>query len=386
MTSSTSRIARGHLLSALALGIGIASCGVKVHPYPPLEGTDPGGSLPPAAGEPPPIRGPAAPPTTGGAGSGVASPSGAGGSGGSAGSAGNAGAPGGAGAAGSTGSGGAGVPGAAADARPGTADAAPPAATEGITIGGRFVPRDKAVVFIHVGHSDMAGRATGPAELRPFMFETHPQLWVYQKGGSFRPAREPTCGDEDSAGKSGPGMALLRTGLMRAPDAHMISIGHGHSGSTIGFCPNFRRGKPLYATFMDAARELRGKVTFAGLFTMFGITEYHTGMQGLATTGDCILGLINEVRADLGVPDLPLMVGDWNQEGSGIYSPTGEYGRIVKPQLARLPDRDPRTGLIPTADLGMQDDRHLNMAGQKLWAERALMIMAERSFLAPWGK
>ena len=57
----------------------------------------------------------------------------------------------------------------------------------------------------------------------------------------------------------------------------------------------------------------------------------------------------------------------------------------MKPQLVRLPDRDPRTGLIPTTGLGMQDDRHLNMAGQKLWAERALMIMAERGFLAPWG-
>ena len=37
--------------------------------------------------------------------------------------------------------------------------------------------------------------------------------------------------------------------------------------------------------------------------------------------------------------------------------------------------RDMRAGLIPTDGLPMHDDRHLNMAGHKGWAERAFMIM-----------
>jgi hypothetical protein len=363
---------RPHLLAACLL---IAACGVKAHPYPPVPGTVDEPVAPPA-----PTPAPVPAPMGGNAGTAGSTPAplpplgGAAGSGGAGGTAGGA---------------------PTVDAAPSTSDAAqggssradsgPPAATVGVTIGGRFVPRDKAIVFLHIGHSDMAGRATGPASLRPFMFDPHPQLWVYQRGGRFVQAREPnTAGDDASAGKSGPGMAILRTGLVRAPDAHMISIGHGHSGSTIGFCPNFRKGKPLYREYMDEAMELKGKVTFAGLFTMFGITEYHTGSQGLATTGDCILGIINEVRADLGEPQLPLMVGDWNEGGQGMYSPNGSEGRIVRPQLRMLPMRDPRTALIPSAGLSMQDDRHLDMAGQKLWAERAFMIMADRSFL-PWA-
>ena len=258
-----------------------------------------------------------------------------------------------------------------------------PDPSPGVTINGRFIPRDRAVVFIHVGHSDMAGRADGPANLRPFFTDTSPQLWVYATGGAFRPAREPTAGDSGSAGKAGPGMAILKTALAGATEVTFISIGHGHSGAAGGYCPNFRRGKTIWPTFMDAARELKGKVTFGGLFTMFGITEYHVP-DGPAQVGDCIIGLTNEVRAELEAPDMPLLVGGWNMGGTGIYSPNSEYGRAARPELEKIPMRDMRAGLISTDGLPMHDDRHLNMAGHKGWAERAFMIMMEKGW-TPWA-
>jgi hypothetical protein len=33
---------------------------------------------------------------------------------------------------------------------------------------------------------------------------------------------------------------------------------------------------------------------------MLGITEYHGGNAGLNSFGDCLIGLANEIRADLG--------------------------------------------------------------------------------------
>jgi hypothetical protein len=362
---------------------GTLACGVKMHPYPQAGGQGGAGAGPADSGS-----GNGA----GGSGAGGNTNGGNGGNGGRGGNSGRG------GASGPRGGGGTGSPGTGGSAATRTGGATgggtdgavtppadmAPASGDGIMIGGKLVPKAKAIVFIHIGHSDMAGRADGPAELRGFMFDPHPQLWVYAKGGAFRAAREPTAGDAGSAGKSGPGMAILKTALTRAPDAYFISIGHGHSGASMGYCPNFRKDRLLWSTFMDAARELKGKVTFGGLFTMFGITEYHLGAAGLATTGDCILGLANDVRAELGVPDLPLMVGGWNEGGEDIYSPTEEYGRVVKPQLEMIPNRDPRSGHIPTNGLQMQDDRHLNMAGQKLWAERAFMIMEQKGFL-PWA-
>ena len=238
-----------------------------------------------------------------------------------------------------------------------------------------MVAREKAVVFIHVGHSDMLGRAEGPAALRPFFFDTDPHLWMYRRGGSFVAAKEPTAGSTPSAG---PGMALLKTALALAPDAHFISIGHGHSGADGGHCANFRKGRPLWSTFMPAAIELKGKVTFGGIFTMFGITEYRNGDAGLSGMADCLVGLAADIRTELGDPQIPLMVGDWNAGGTGIYSPTGDNGMRVRPLIQMVPGRDPRSAIIPTTGLPMEDDRHLNLAGHKQWAERALKLMMEK--------
>jgi hypothetical protein len=240
-------------------------------------------------------------------------------------------------------------------------------------------------VFIHIGHSDMAGRATGPANLKPFAYDTDPHLWTYAKGGVWTPAKEPTASDEPGATRAGPGMAILRTALGMAADSYMISIGHGHSGATAGYCPNFRRTGLFYGLFMDAAKELKGKVTFGGIFTMFGITEYHLGTPGLMGLSDCIVGIASDIRADLGEPTIPLLAGDWNMGGSGIYSPTSDNAKIARPQLQMVPTKDMRAVLIPTDGLPMEDDRHLNMLGQKTWAERGFKLISDKGW-TPWAR
>ena len=58
------------------------------------------------------------------------------------------------------------------------------------------------------------------------------------------------------------------------------------------------------------------------------------------------MGLVNEIRADLGVPDMPLMVGDWNEGGAGSTRPTATTADR-RPQLRMIPERDPRTGAHP---------------------------------------
>jgi carbohydrate esterase-like sialic acid-specific acetylesterase len=254
----------------------------------------------------------------------------------------------------------------------------------GVTIAGTMVPKDKVVVFIHVGHSDMCGRATGPSSLMPFFYDTDPHLWMYAKGNAWKPAKEPTACMEPGATRAGPGMAILRTALAHAPDSYFVSIGHGHSGASNGYCPNFRRSGLFYGLFMDAAKELKGKVTFGGIYTMFGITEYHLGNAGLMMLGDCLAGIAKDIREDLGDPEIPLLVGDWNMGGTGIYSPTSEYGLIARPQIQMVPGKTTRAGVISTNGLPMEDDRHLNMAGHKMWAERGFQILSDKGW-APWA-
>ena len=160
------------------------------------------------------------------------------------------------------------------------ADAAPPVAPlSGVTvsINGTVVPKEKVVVILHLGHSNMAGRAKDPAEQTPYFYDTDPHLWRYQVGGIWTPAKEWLCPDGGTPGISpsnqgaGPGMALLRSGLAVAPDAYFVSIGQGKAVEFMGNCFSFRKGGIFYETMMGPARELKGKVTFGGLFVMLGI-------------------------------------------------------------------------------------------------------------------
>jgi hypothetical protein len=379
------RIARpGRWLLAAAAIAALSSCGVKKypdHPEPAGEGGD-SGDEGGAGGEvtPPSRDGGRVSPGGGGA------PSGSGGRGGSAGK-GSGGSPaGGRDAAGTPDEGGSGGGSAegGATAEGGTSGGKGGASGVTVSINGMAVPKEKAIVFIHIGHSDMAGRAQEPASLKPFFYGTDPHLWMYRKGAVWKPAMEPTAGDGGSGQGAGPGMALLRTALGYAPDAYIISIGHGQSGAASGFCPNFRKGQVLYPLFMDAAKELKGKVTFAGIFTMLGITEYHLGTPGLNSFADCLVGIANDIRADLGEPDLPLMVGGWNMGGTGIYDPNGQYGKIVRPQMEMVPGKTARAAVIHTDGFPMHDDRHLSMQGHKMWAELGLRILDEKMWM-PWA-
>lgn len=261
-----------------------------------------------------------------------------------------------------------------------------------LMVGGARVSRDKLLVVLHIGHSNMAGRATTPQDMRPYFFDTDPHLWTYHfedpvegKGPlRFRPATEPTAADPYvPPGAAGPGMAILHSILARAPDAQVVSIGRGHSGRDLGSCSAFQRSGVLYRTFMVPAQRLKGRVTFVGLFTMLGATEIEHGRDP-SKLSDCLKQVAAEVRTDLGEPNLPLMVGDYEAGATGAYLPDNPGPTAVIAQLKLVPDKIAHAALIPTKDLPMQDDHHFNMLGHKLWAERALAIMKDKGW-SPWA-
>jgi hypothetical protein len=278
-------------------------------------------------------------------------------------------------------------------------EAAPPAVNPGagVTINGVVVPRAKAIVFLHIGHSNMAGRTTVPEELRPLSFETDPRLWAYGKGGVWRPAKEPlspdsltsTCGGVGCEGLpngAGPGMSILRTALAAAPpDAYLISIGRGQSGTLGGYCRSFRKGGLLYDFVMGPAQELKGKVTFAAVWTMLGLSEDNDGPNN-ERFGDCMVAIANDMRRDLDAPDMAFVMGDWEAGAQGDLAPTSAVGQIVVPQLHALPDRIPRSVLILTEGLPINalDGHHYNLAGHKMWAERGMALLKMKGWM-PWA-
>jgi hypothetical protein len=279
----------------------------------------------------------------------------------------------------------AGAPGVTPDAAP-PATPDPPAAGAGIMIAGRFVPKDKALVVLHIGHSNMAGRASTPAELKPEFYDIHPQFWIYGQGAAIRPAQEPTAPDNQDGQAAGPGMALLHAVLAVAPPgAQVLSIGHGHSGSFAGYCSNFRKGGLFYDLVMKPATELKGKVTFTGIFAMFGQSEHNASIGQQKSFADCLAAVASDMRGDLGEADLPFMLGEYEAglTKPGI-EPTSAFGTAIIAQIKMVPDKVTRAALIPTNGVSMQDDHHYNLAGHKLWSQRAVQILVDRGW-APWS-
>jgi hypothetical protein len=272
------------------------------------------------------------------------------------------------------------------DAAP--ASGGPPPSGVTVSINGMAVPREKAIVILHLGHSNMAGRAQGPVELKPYFYGTDPHLWHYQKGGVWSPAHEWLCPDgapdKSFPQGAGPGMALLRQALTVAPDAYVISIGTGKSLDLGASCFNFRKGGLFFNEATDPAVELKGKVTFAGVFVMLG---YDGRTNAKAQNGgylECMKGLAADIRAVLGEPDLPFLAGDYERGATDGFAPTSAGAKQVIAQLAQIPMNVPHSFLIPTDGIDMQDNHHYNMAGHRKWAERAFAGMAQGNML-PWA-
>jgi hypothetical protein len=284
--------------------------------------------------------------------------------------------------------------GTSADAGPPDVGAAPPSTppatsvptSQGaaIVVDGAPVPKEKIVVFLHIGHSNMAGRTSTPPELRPQNFETAPHLWAYAKGGAWRAAKEPLSGDYLTKSNAGPGMSILHTALALAPQLHFVSIGRGHDGSIGGYCRNFRKGALLYDYVMVPAMELKGKVTFGAIFTMLGVNEFRRDLGNLPRFHECLEGIASDMRADLGDPNIPFLLGDWEAGATGDFDPTHDYAIATRAQMRLAIMNIPRAALIPSEMLPMSDDHHYDLTGYKLWAERGFMLM-KAGGLIPWA-
>jgi hypothetical protein len=264
------------------------------------------------------------------------------------------------------------------------ADGAPSGGPSGqLVIGGRALPKDKVLVFLHIGHSNMAGRTNTPATMRPFYFETHPRLWSFA-GGMWAPAIEPLSGDFLTRGRAGPGMAILRTGMAMAdPDAVVVSIGKGQDGSRGGACKNYRRGGLLYDYVMGPAKQLKGKVTFAGIFSMLVLMEIYD-KPNLPRSHECMEGVARDMREDLEDPNIPFMMSDWEMGATGRFSPTLPDAMTARAQLKLAQQNIARSAIIPCEMLPMSDDHHYDLTGYKIWAERAFGLMQMNGWV-PWA-
>lgn len=263
----------------------------------------------------------------------------------------------------------------------GTAGSAPTSATT-LAIGGTTVAKADAIAFIHFGHSNMAGRATGPTAARPYFFtETDPHAWMYHAGKPLELAKEPyTAGDEMSGMFGGPGTALLKQAAAMAPGKYFVSLGFGQSSA---YCSQFLPGSLYYDSVMKAPLAIKDRVTFAAIVILLGITERHGTAKDISGFSTCINTLVTAIRTAVGRPDLPVLLNDYEAEATGSLAPTTDFAKSVIPEIRKVPSVVSNSALVPTDGLGMQDDHHFNFDGHKVYTQRVLQIMKEKGWF-PW--
>ena len=352
---------------AWVLAAGAFACGVVEHPHE-QQTVDHSGDFGPLGG--------AAPTITSGAGNVFAAggPAAGGPAGGAAGAT---------SVAGRGGSGGGGAPVGAGGAPPAAAGA--PSSGVTITLGGVNVPKEKAIAFIHIGHSNMYGEASSPSASRAYHYtQTDPHAYMYRVGSSPTLAKEPTADkppkDPVPPG-AGPGMSLVKEAVALAPDYYFISLGFGAPSA---YCSQFVPGGLYYDSLMAGPKAIKGRVTFGAIFIYLGITERHGTAADVNGFPNCINTLVSAIRKDVGEPNLPALMNDYEMEAKGEFVVNGAVYNAIYPQIQMTPSVVSKFALVSAATLAMQDDHHFNFDGQRTWAQRALKTMKDKGWF-PWA-
>jgi hypothetical protein len=249
-----------------------------------------------------------------------------------------------------------------------------------IKLGDVNVPKEKAIAFIHIGHSNMAGQAMSPFGSRAYHFtETNPHAFMYHAGTPPELAIEPKTAGGPGAG---PGTSLVKEAAAIAPDYYFISLGYGEPSA---YCSQFLPGALYYDGLIAAPKAAKGKVTFGGIFIYLGITERHGTATDVNGFPDCINKLVTSIRTDIGEPNLPALMNDYEVDASGEFVVGGAVATAIMPQIAKCPSVVSNFALVSADDVGMQDDHHFNLDGQRTWAQRALQTMKDKGwrFWAP---
>jgi carbohydrate esterase-like sialic acid-specific acetylesterase len=264
----------------------------------------------------------------------------------------------------------------------GTTAGAPAGGASGVTItlGGVNVPKEKAIAFIHIGHSNMAGQARTPQSSKAWHFsETNPHAFMYHAGSSPTLAMEPkTAGGPGG----GPGTALVKEAAMAAPDYYFVSLGYGQPSA---YCSQFLPGALYYEDLIAGPRAIKDRVTFGGIFIYLGITERHGTAADVSEFPNCINKLVTAIRKDIGQPNLPALMNDYEVDGSGEFIVTGAVATSIMPQIAKCPSVVSNFALVSADNIPMEDDHHFNFDGQRMWVQRAFQTMKDKGwrFWAP---
>ncbi len=226
----------------------------------------------------------------------------------------------------------------------------------------------KLHLYLLLGQSNMAGRGKLAAEDQT----PHPCVLMFTLANQWEPALEPVTHDKPTMLGVGPGLAFGK-----AMAAHDPGVTIGLVPCAVGGTPlkRWQQGGDLYSNAVHRARLALLDGTLKGILWHQGESDSGT-ITNANSYGDRLAQMIQDIRADLGCPDLPFVVG---QIGEFLYDRGPDhspYARVVNAALAALPGKVPATACASSKDLKHKGDQlHFDAASQRELGRRYAVEM-----------
>ncbi|MHC4917367.1 MAG: sialate O-acetylesterase [Planctomycetota bacterium] len=237
-------------------------------------------------------------------------------------------------------------------------------------------------LFIFAGQSNMVGRGRTASLPKNFTAELKRHLYWISNARRFRPYNDVVA---HPRGVFGPELTFVAELSKAWPKEKIGIIKYARGGTSVAqWSPDLEakgRQQPLYAELMNrvkaAGEGIAGGVEFAGLIWMQG--ERDAKVKNLADSyTENLKKLVDRVRKDTGVPDLPFVLGRIRTPDS--YS----FREIVRKAQEEAPKSINTCSWVDADGLEMCADKlHYSHQGQlelgKRFAASYLRLVAEKA-------
>jgi len=252
----------------------------------------------------------------------------------------------------------------------------------GVELDGTLVPKDKLVVYLFIGQSNMAGR-DGDRDTT-----THDRCWSYNvpntSDTSYHWKKAQAMIHPDIVtGRGGPGMPFLKKLASYYPDYYIGIVQNAHSARYVrrqGSDDHYEKGDKYYDEIIDAANAIKANVTLGGIVCMLGYMDANNDWESQNYQSN-LLQMAADMRADLGDANLPFIVGRFEVNASN--RPT--YWTRIRDQIDGLDTtayRNQYIDVIPYTPSASEyvDDHHYNRAGYLAFSESAATLIKDNGW------
>jgi hypothetical protein len=233
--------------------------------------------------------------------------------------------------------------------------------------------KSKFHLYLLIGQSNMAGRGkVGRPDKTP-----HPRVLTFTPADTWAPAVEPITHDKPTMLGVGPGLAFGKAMAEKYPDVTIGLVPCAFGGTPLR---RWQRGGDLYSNAVHRVRLAMQDGSLKGILWHQG--ESDSGAATNANTyADRLGGMIRDLRADLGAPNLPFVAGELGEFFYGRTTNASPYVMVVNDALKNLPQTVRHSACASSKGLKDNGDTlHFNAAAQRefgqRYAEQMILLLA----------